>query len=436
MASESSEELDRLADADLITRARGGDDAAYEALYTRHLDIARHHARLWTRQPADADDLVSEAFLRVLQALRRGNGPDGALLPYLLTTMRRVAIDWTADERRLRLVDGFDPVTDYQEVDDPVIAGLDRSLAAQAFASLSDRWQAVLWYTAVEGAKPAEIATVLGIAPRAVSALAYRAREGLRQAYLQAHITQVAVPCEPFATQLGEYVRGSLGQGDHAAVSTHLADCQECTAACHELALLNTSLPAFLAPLVVGAAAAAMVVGHGSVGVGIWLLRAVRRVPKRTQAAAAATAAAILAAALAFALTGSGGTLPRRTLRAAPPTTLIAPVATAPTRTKTVPPTKAPPPVTTTTAAAVTTHRTTAPVTTPPPATTPPVHTTAPPTPTSVTTAPTTTAAPSSPTPTTCSDLLSLSIGPSGIAVSIGVDGGIVSLCLSLSLGP
>ena len=58
----------------------------------------------------------------------------------------------------------------------------------QAFASLPERWQLVLWHTEVEGRSAAEVAPILGLAPNAVAALAYRAREGLRQAYLNAHI--------------------------------------------------------------------------------------------------------------------------------------------------------------------------------------------------------------------------------------------------------
>ena len=42
----------------------------------------------------------------------------------------------------------------------------------------------VLWHTEVEGQRPAEVAPLLGMSPNSVSALAYRAREGLRQAFV------------------------------------------------------------------------------------------------------------------------------------------------------------------------------------------------------------------------------------------------------------
>ena len=58
-------------------------------------------------------------------------------------------------------------------------------MIARAFASLPERWQAVLWHTEIEGARPADVAPLLGLTANGVAALAYRAREGLRQAYLQ-----------------------------------------------------------------------------------------------------------------------------------------------------------------------------------------------------------------------------------------------------------
>ena len=60
------------------------------------------------------------------------------------------------------------------------------AFATAALAALPQRWQRVLWHTEVEGLSAAEIAPLLGLAPNAVAALAYRAREGLRQAYQRA----------------------------------------------------------------------------------------------------------------------------------------------------------------------------------------------------------------------------------------------------------
>src|SRR5689334_9766148 len=76
-------------DAELIERVRCGDLDAYTALFRRHYDVALRQARRLTDAHA-AEDLVSEAFTKVLDLLRRGRGPDRAFRAYLLTTVRRL----------------------------------------------------------------------------------------------------------------------------------------------------------------------------------------------------------------------------------------------------------------------------------------------------------------------------------------------------------
>jgi hypothetical protein len=97
-------------------------------------------------------------------------------------------------------------------------------MIARAFRSLPERWQAVLWHTDIEASGPAEIAWLLGLSANSVAALAYRAREGLRQAYLQMHLSEVVrQECRPIAGKLGGYVRDGLSGCDAAKVAAHHA---------------------------------------------------------------------------------------------------------------------------------------------------------------------------------------------------------------------
>jgi RNA polymerase sigma factor (sigma-70 family) len=180
-------------DADLITASRASDATAYATLYQRHVAAAYGLARHLVRGRAESDDVVAEAFARVLGQLKRGGGPDAAFRPYLLTTVRRVAYDRLNAEGRLVIsgeMEAFDPGVPFT---DTVLADLERNMVARAFVSLPERWRAVLWHTEIEGARPAEVASLLGLTANGVAALAYRAREGLRQAYLQMHLSG-AVP--------------------------------------------------------------------------------------------------------------------------------------------------------------------------------------------------------------------------------------------------
>jgi RNA polymerase sigma factor (sigma-70 family) len=233
-------------DAELIDAVRKGTVSAYGSLYERHVASAYNLARQLSRSPAEADDLVSEAFAKVLDTLRGGRGPDSAFRAYLLTALRHTAYDKTRRDRKIELSDDVETAGGAKLAEpfsDPAVAGLERSLAAQAFARLPERWQAVLWHTEVEGQSPAEVAPILGLTANGVSALAYRAREGLRQAYLQVHLAETTESrCRATAERLGAWTRSSLAKREKAQVEAHLDECTRCRALAAELADTNASL--------------------------------------------------------------------------------------------------------------------------------------------------------------------------------------------------
>jgi RNA polymerase sigma factor (sigma-70 family) len=305
-------------DAELIAASRAADAAAYASLYERHVTAARNLARQLVHGRAEADDIVADAFAKVLDQLRRGRGPDGAFRPYLLTTVRRAAIDRLRAEGRLVITDemeAFDPGVPFA---DPAVADLERTMIARAYASLPERWRAVLWHTEIEGARPAEVAGLLGLTANGVAALAYRAREGLRQAYLQMHLSgAVRNECRPVVAKLGPYVRSGLTKREAAAVAAHLEQCADCRAVYLELAEVNVALRGVVAPIILGPAAAAYLasVSHGG-GVAAWFGGRVawfRHAPKSQQAATAgvATAGMVGLVALALALTANTTPAPR-----------------------------------------------------------------------------------------------------------------------------
>jgi RNA polymerase sigma factor (sigma-70 family) len=252
--SVSLSHVDGPGDAELIAAVRGGDLDAYGELYARHVDAARRLGRQLTN-PADADDLVSDAFTKVLTVLQRGGGPDLAFRAYLLTAVRRLHVDRLRAGSRLRSVDDLTPFDPGLPFHDTAVEGFDNAAAAKAFASLPERWQMVLWHTEVEGQKPADIAPMLGMSANSVAALAYRAREGLRQAFLSQHAAdRDDVDCAWTRDHLGAYVRGGLSRRDAGKVDDHLADCRACAAVYLELTEVNSGLAGLLAPLLLGVA--------------------------------------------------------------------------------------------------------------------------------------------------------------------------------------
>ena len=133
--------LDDRDDATLIAAVRGGDTDAYGVLFERHVDAARRLARSLARD-GDADDLVSEAFAKVLPVLVRGDGPEVAFRPYLLTAVRRLDVDRHRALARSRPTDDESVLDAGEPFSDTAVAGFESAAAARAFASLPERSRA------------------------------------------------------------------------------------------------------------------------------------------------------------------------------------------------------------------------------------------------------------------------------------------------------
>src|SRR6478672_5924724 len=80
---------------------------SYGELYVEYAPAARRLA-LSMVPPDAADDIVAEAFARVLAAIRRGGGPDHAFRGYLLAAVRNAANDWIAARRRVTVMGDVD----------------------------------------------------------------------------------------------------------------------------------------------------------------------------------------------------------------------------------------------------------------------------------------------------------------------------------------
>ena len=293
-----------LGDAEIIKRVRGGDTGAYATLYERHAAASRGLARQLLRGDAEVEDAVAEAFTRVLSVIQRGSGPTDSFRPYLLTAVRNAAYDRGRGDRRQVVTDDMESYDSGEPFVDPALEGLERSLIARAFLSLPERWQSVLWHTEIEGIKPAEAAPILGMNANGVAALAYRAREGLRQAYLQMHLAGGAAPeaCRPALNLLGAYVRGGLSKRDTAKVDSHMDGCADCREVYAELMDVNVGLRGVVLPIFVGAAAAGyLATTPGGAATGALWSRMSRR---QQQVTAGTTAAAGMAVAIALALVG------------------------------------------------------------------------------------------------------------------------------------
>jgi RNA polymerase sigma factor (sigma-70 family) len=244
-----------LTDAVLVDRVIAGFDDAFDELYRRHANAAWRVGQAVSGNAHDAADAVSEAFARVLQAVRAGRLQDGdAFRSYLLTATRNAALDGL---RRRGHAEG-DDVLDLVAATGPgpvenLTGAEDAGLVVEAFRNLPERWRSVLWLTEVEGVATKDAADQLGLTANGTAQLAVRARAGLRERFLQAHVKAGAAPaCRFTVDHLGAYVGGGISPRDLAKVDQHLAGCEACRARKDELEDLGTSLRRAVLPIPLG----------------------------------------------------------------------------------------------------------------------------------------------------------------------------------------
>ncbi|RSM52587.1 RNA polymerase subunit sigma [Amycolatopsis sp. WAC 01376] len=234
-------------DATLLDAFRAGDIAAGEALFRRHAEPLRRIAAGWVAEPAERDDLVAEAFVRVLSVIRAGGGPRENLRPYLAVTIRNLAAKWSHHHKRVELY-GTTPAVEQAagavDAEELLISRSNARLAWRAYCALPGRWRTVLWRTEAEGDSPKVVAPLLGVSPNGASVLALRAREGLRQAFLQAQVPDAGTPCcREARRRMGAWLRGGVPGRRADLIAAHLVDCEPCRTVATRLDEINREMP-------------------------------------------------------------------------------------------------------------------------------------------------------------------------------------------------
>lgn len=174
------------AEKELITRAQAGDAEAFSALYRAHAQTIYRYLLVRVNEPAQAEDLTAEVFLRVVDSLpnyvERG-APFGA---WLFRIARGKLIDHYRRSARRPMAH----LTDTLPADDPepgVSAETNeswRELQA-ALAKLTDEQRDVIQFRFMEDWSLEDTARVMNKSVNAVKALQHRALNALNR-----HMTQ------------------------------------------------------------------------------------------------------------------------------------------------------------------------------------------------------------------------------------------------------
>jgi RNA polymerase sigma-70 factor (ECF subfamily) len=172
-----------LEDAELVRRAREGDDDAYESLVKRYGQIAFRVAWLVTRDRDEAEDAAQEAFVKAYYALPRFR-PDAPFRPWLLRIVANEARNRARSGRRRRgLALRAAAVSDRDAAPSPETAALalgDREALVAALNRLEPRDREVIGYRFLLGLSESETAQVLDVRPGTAKSRLSRAMAKLR----------------------------------------------------------------------------------------------------------------------------------------------------------------------------------------------------------------------------------------------------------------
>ncbi len=169
-------------DRNLALRAGKGDAAAFGALYDRYVEAVYRYVFYRVRNDADAEDLVSDVFMRALRAIPRYE-PRVAFLAWLYRIARNAVIDRA---RRSHVQISFEDALAHPNVDQVVepdaaiLALSDKEAVRGALAKLTPLQQEVIVLRFVEGYTTQEIATLVGKREGTVRGIQFRALEALR----------------------------------------------------------------------------------------------------------------------------------------------------------------------------------------------------------------------------------------------------------------
>ena len=149
------------------------DEAAFSAFYASNARGLWAYVYRVTGHSADADDIVQEAFLRLLRS-----GPETRDEQPLRRFLFRVASNLIVDRWRSRSRDERVDAAAASRVS--VLPRQADDDLARTFGELSGRDRALLWLAYVEGESHEQIAEALGLGKTSIKVLLFRAKRKLR----------------------------------------------------------------------------------------------------------------------------------------------------------------------------------------------------------------------------------------------------------------
>ena len=174
-----------MTDAEIVAEIQRGRNAAEATLYDRYAERVWYVALRRLRVRADAEDVRSETFLRVIQALRQGKLRTPAALPgFVLETARNVIRERVRQDARWQALDADAPGQAASLAVDPLPCDpIARRALERTIADMRPRERAFLRLYYFEDLSKAEISRRLGIKEDRVRLIKSRTLKRFRECF-------------------------------------------------------------------------------------------------------------------------------------------------------------------------------------------------------------------------------------------------------------
>jgi len=176
-------------DAELMLRVKGGDDASFGVLLEKHRNPVIHFLYRMVQNPAVAEELAQEVFLRVYRS-RASYEPTAKFTTWLFRIATHLALNSLRDGKNERKQESLDDMVDDQPVrqvsdnrptvEQAMLYQARLGEVKEAIQTLPEKQRAAVLMHKYEEMEYSQIARALNCSESAVKSLLFRAYETLR----------------------------------------------------------------------------------------------------------------------------------------------------------------------------------------------------------------------------------------------------------------
>src|SRR5688500_7020773 len=167
----------------LVERAQDGDREALEELYLIHFDRIYSYLHLSVGNRHDAEDLTTQTFLKMLEAIGRFRWQSVPFSAWLFRIAHNLAIDHFRARRRVQAEDELPELPELEEssAEEQAMHSIGQAGMLALIERLSAEQRQVLTLKFLFGFANAEVAGILGKTEGAVKSLQHRALASLQK---------------------------------------------------------------------------------------------------------------------------------------------------------------------------------------------------------------------------------------------------------------